>query len=159
MALKRLQQEYRQILKEPNYFYSVELDKKDVYTWNVLLIGPPETIFEGGIFKCQFKFPPNYPNKPPEFRFLDKIFHPNIFPDGRVCISILHEGADQFGYEHISERWGPSHGVNSIIMSIISMLNNPNFESPANIDASVMWRDDFDSYKKVIYKFISKSQI
>jgi len=158
MALKRLQLEYKQNLSEPNYFYSIEVNPKNFFIWDVLIIGPPETIFEGGIFKCQFKFPNDYPNHPPEFKFLSKLYHPNIYPDGKVCISILHEGKDEWGYEHISERWNPSHSINSVLMSILSMLPNPNFESPANVDASVMWRNDWKRYKKIVYEIVSKSQ-
>jgi len=157
MAMKRLQMELKQQINEPNYYYSIEVDEKNFMKWNILLLGPSDTIFEGGIFKCQIEFPKEYPNKPPSFKFVDKLYHPNIYPDGKVCISILHEGEDQYGYEHISERWNPSHSVNSILMSILSMLTAPNFESPANVDASKLWRDDFDKYKMNIYKLIAKT--
>jgi len=157
MAMKRLQMELKQQINEPNYYYSIEVDEKNFMKWNILLLGPSDTIFEGGIFRCQIEFPKEYPNKPPSFKFIDKLYHPNIYPDGKVCISILHEGEDQYGYEHISERWNPSHSVNSILMSILSMLTAPNFESPANVDASKLWRDDFDKYKMNIYKLIAKT--
>jgi ubiquitin-conjugating enzyme E2 G1 len=157
MAMKRLQMELKQQINEPNYYYSIEVDDKNFMKWNILLLGPSDTIFEGGIFKCQIEFPKEYPNKPPSFKFIDKLYHPNIYPDGKVCISILHEGEDQYGYEHISERWNPSHSVNSILMSILSMLTAPNFESPANVDASKLWRDDFNKYKIHIYKTIAKT--
>jgi ubiquitin-protein ligase len=154
MAMKRLQIEYKQSVKEPNYFYSISINQNNFYIWDALLIGPPDSPFEGGIFKCQFKFNNNYPNKPPEFKFTSPMFHPNIYPDGRVCISILHEGEDEFGYESLSERWNPSQNVNSILMSILSMLTSPNFESPANIDASIMWRNNWQEYKNKIYSII-----
>jgi len=58
--------------------------------------------------------------------------------DGNVCISILHEpGADKWGYEKASERWLPVHTVESILISVISMLADPNDQSPANVDAAV----------------------
>lgn len=157
MALRRLQTEYRQLQKESEYFYSIQLNENNIFIWDVLLFGPPDTLFEGGIFKCQFKFSSQYPNKPPEFKFITDLYHPNIYPDGKVCISILHEGEDQWGYEHISERWNPSHSVNSILMSILSMLSNPNFESPANIDASVMWKNNWEQYKKRVYRQVANS--
>ena len=158
MALKRLQTEYKQILSEPNYFYSINIDVKNFFVWDIILIGPPSTPFEGGLFNCQIKFSQNYPNKAPEFKFITLFPHPNIYPDGKVCISILHDGKDEFEYENISERWSPSHSVNSILMSILSMISNPNFESPANIDASKLWRNNWDEYKKIIYKIVAKSQ-
>jgi ubiquitin-protein ligase len=155
MAIKRLQTEFKQYLKEPNSHYSIEIHNNNFLKWSILLFGPSDTIFEGGIFKCELLFSKDYPNKAPIFKFSDPLFHPNIYPDGKVCMSILHEGVDQFGYEHISERWNPSHSVNSILLSFISILSEPNFESPANVDASKMWRDNYQEYKRVIYKYIS----
>lgn len=65
----------------------------------------------------------------------------NIFSvekNGDVCISILHEpGDDKWGYEKASERWLPVHTVETILISVISMLADPNDESPANVDAAV----------------------
>jgi ubiquitin-protein ligase len=72
MAMKRLQIEYKQSVKEPNYFYSISINQNNFYIWDALLIGPPDSPFEGGIFKCQFKFNNNYPNKPPEFKLTFK---------------------------------------------------------------------------------------
>ncbi len=155
MAIKRLQIEYKQIIKEPNSFYSINVDPKDFYKWDVLLFGPMDSIFEGGIFKCQFIFSKDYPNKAPEFKFITDLPHPNIYKDGKVCISILHEGQDVYGYEDISERWNPSHSVNSVLLSILLILTNPNFESPANIDMSILWQKDYNKYKHIIYKLIA----
>jgi ubiquitin-conjugating enzyme E2 G1 len=119
-----------------------------------VLAGPNDTVFEGAILRWELKFPMNYPIKAPEFKFLTPISHPNVYSDGKMCISILHEGKDEFEYEHISERWNPSHSVNSILMSILTILPTPNFDSPANVDASIMWRNNWDEYKKIIYKLI-----
>ena len=155
MAIKRLCQELRALEKDPNYYYSIKTNEKNLYIWKVLLFG--QELFEGSIIECQLTFPKDYPNKPPEFKFISSFPHPNIYPDGKVCISILHEGKDQWGYEDISERWNPSRSVDSIMMSILTMLSNPNFESPANVDASIMWQNDFEKYKKIIYSFVAKS--
>lgn len=160
MAMKRLQSEYKQLLKDPSPYYSIDVDMKNFMVWNIVLFGTdPDSPFYGGSFKCSLKFPSEYPNKPPEFKFHTNIFHPNIYPDGKACISILREGKDEWGYEDIAERWNPSHSVNTIIMSIASMISNPNFESPANIDASVMWRNNKKEYDETIYHIVKKSQI
>jgi len=157
-SVKRLQSELKQISKDPNYFFSVFPSENNFYKWDVLLIGPPDTIFEGALIKAVLLFPEEYPNRPPQFKFITNLYHPNVYPDGKVCISILNEGKDEFEYESISERWNPSHSVDSVLMSILSMLPAPNFESPANVDASKLWRENFNEYKKIIYKMISKSQ-
>lgn len=58
--------------------------------------------------------------------------------EGNVCISILHDpGDDRWGYEKPEERWLPVHTVETILISVISMLADPNYESPANVDAAV----------------------
>ena len=158
MAIIRLSNEYNKILKNPNYLYIVKPNEENFLKWNFWLHGPVDTIFDGGTFKGIIQFPKEYPNRPPNVKFIDGFYHPNIYPDGKVCISILHEGEDQFGYEDTSERWNPSHSVESIMLSIISILSEPNLESPANIDAGVLWRDNYDSYKRITYNHVKKTQ-
>ncbi|KAL7031317.1 hypothetical protein ACKWTF_006958 [Chironomus riparius] len=91
------------------------------------------------------KFPQDYPYSPPTIRFITKVWHPNVYENGDLCISILHPPIDdpQSG-ELPCERWNPTQNVRTILLSVISLLNEPNTFSPANVDASVMyrrWRD------------------
>lgn len=83
-----------------------------------------------------------------------------MYEDGRVCISILHPpGEDRYNeQESADERWRPILGVESIIVSVISMLSDPNDESPANIDAAVQWRNDKAGFKKRVRQVVRKSQ-
>jgi len=124
--------------QEPSGGFSAGLiDDDDIFRWEVLIIGPPDTLYEGGFFKCTLNFPREYPLKPPELRVISDIWHPNIEKNGKVCISILHEpGDDRYGYEKANERWLPIHTVETILISVISMLADPNDESPANVDAA-----------------------
>lgn len=55
-----------------------------------MIEGPEGTIFEGGLLQARLTFPTNYPNMPPTMVFTNKVWHPNVYPDGTVCISILH---------------------------------------------------------------------
>ena len=92
-------------------------------------------------------------------RFVSPMWHPNVYPDGRVCISILHPpGEDDYGYEQASERWLPIHTVESIAVSVISMLSSPNDQSPANIEAAKEWREDYPAFKKRIQRLVRRSQ-
>ena len=130
----------------------------DLFFWKAQIKGPISTPFENGIFDITLTFNTDYPVKPPSVKFLTPMFHPNIYSDGKICISILNEGVDQYNYEDLSERWKPTLNVNSILISILSILSNLNFESPANIEASLLWQNDFDKYKNIIYNYVSKSQ-
>lgn len=92
-------------------------------------------------------------------KFLTQMWHPNIYPDGKVCISILHPpGIDPLNpQERPEERWRPILGVEAIIVSVISMLNDPNLSSPANIDAAKMYKENYEEYKKKVKKLAAKS--
>ena len=82
-----------------------------------------------------------------------------VYPDGKVCISILHPpGVDQFNsLETADERWRPILGVESIILSVISMLNDPNINSPATLDAAVEYRDSRETYVKKVKRLTIQS--
>jgi ubiquitin-conjugating enzyme E2 G1 len=92
-------------------------------------------------------------------KFVTDIWHPNVYPDGRVCISILHPpGTDDHNpLETAEERWRPILGVEAILISVISMLADPNDKSPANIDAAVMWREKRDEYNKKVKECVRRS--
>ena len=173
---------------------SSQFECSNLFEWAVTILGPPDTLYEGGFFNAVLKFPKDYPQSPPECRFTSEMWHPNgegrgknlahplkpftsrifcylttkilyfsspaVFPDGKVCISILHApGFDPMNpQEDASERWSPVHTVESIILSIISMLSSPNDESPANIDAAKDWRENRPEFKKKVARIERKSQ-
>lgn len=76
---------------------------------------------------------------------------------GEVCISILHAGQDQFGYEQTSERWTPVQRVEKILLSVVSMLAEPNIESPAGVDAAKQWRDDREGFAAKVKRQVEAS--
>lgn len=156
-AIKRIALEYKSIKEEPNQCYSITPDEKNIFKCpgTVYSTDPP---FEGGTWPFEINFPDAYPIKPFEFKFTSNFPHPNIYPDGKMCISILHDGIDETGYEDSSIRWSPVQNINSVLMSIISMLNDPNLDSPANVDMTKLWRDNRKEYNKLIYKIIAEQQ-
>ncbi len=98
----------------------------------------------GGNFRCTLIFPQEYPHLPPTLTFLDPIpFHPNVYENGLLCISILHPPVEDLtGYESANERWSPVQTPETILLSVISLLHDPNDESPANIEAAKLWREE-----------------
>lgn len=123
------------------------MDEDNLFKWEALIQGPPDTFYDGGCFHCTLTFPKDYPLSPPVLRFSKPLWHPNIYPDGKVCISILHPpGDDRFGYEKSCERWSPVQSVEKVLLSIVSLLAEPNDMSPANVDAAKMWREDRNKF-------------
>ena len=82
-----------------------------------------------------------------------------VYPDGRVCISILHApGQDEMNaQESADERWRPILDPEAILLSVLSMLNDPNIDSAANIDASLEYRDNFPEYKRKVQQMTIES--
>jgi len=163
-AAKVLHKELKRLTDEPlEGFQIIKVDDTDLYEWIVAIFGPPGTLYEGGYFKAVLRFPGDYPFSPPTFRFISRVWHPNIYENGEVCISILHPPANiATGGELPEERWNPTQSVRTVVMSIVSLLNEPNTFSPANVDASIMFRDYKESkstrYKDLILKCVAETR-
>ncbi|KAJ3486418.1 hypothetical protein NLI96_g4259 [Meripilus lineatus] len=161
-ALRRLMTEYRMLTSQgapDGMFTAGPISESDFFTWEALIMGPKDTPFEGGVFAAKLTFfhttkmrqPSDYPLSPFKMKFEPPLFHPNIYPDGTVCISILHTpGDDPTMYEQASERWSPVQSVEKVILSVISMLAEPNLESGANIDCCKLYRDNKPEYERIV---------
>ncbi|XP_042709386.2 ubiquitin-conjugating enzyme E2 G2 isoform X1 [Chrysemys picta bellii] len=145
-------------LNPPEGIVAGPMNEENFFEWEALIMGPEDTCFEYGVFPAILSFPLDYPLSPPKMRFTCEMFHPNIYPDGRVCISILHApGDDPMGYESSAERWSPVQSVEKILLSVVSMLAEPNDESGANVDASKMWREDREQFNRIAKQIVQKS--
>ena len=158
-SLKKLQREFKEINESGDGCFTVGLvDEDNYFKWEVSIEGPENTMFEGSIMRAILTFPVDYPMNPPDMLFLTKMWHPNIFKNGKVCISILHkpEIDETNPQERLDEKWRPVLGVKEIIMSVSSMLISPNCESPANVDAALQYQSNLGEYKKKIRKFLDE---
>lgn len=158
MAEKILMNEYKALSKET--WTNISLINDNIFEWSVaLIVLNPDSLYYGGYFKAVMKFPKNYPFEPPDFRFERPLWHPNIYPDGRLCISILHApGDDIMSGEASGERWTPVQRVESVLISVLSLLDDAEVSSPANVDAGVMLRKDPDGYKERVKQDKEKSK-
>ncbi|KAF7730820.1 E2 SUMO-conjugating protein ubc9 [Apophysomyces ossiformis] len=80
----------------------------------------------------------DYPSKPPKCKFTPPLFHPNVYPSGTICLSILNE----------DEGWKPAITVKQILLGVQDLLNDPNPESPAQQDAYMLFRRDKKEYER-----------
>ncbi|KAI0776824.1 ubiquitin-conjugating enzyme [Trametes elegans] len=157
-----LRRQLAELTKHPVEGFSAGLvDDNNLYEWEVMIIGPPDTIYEGGFFKARLSFPEDFPLNPRRCGLSPRCgIRTVLYPDGVVCISILHPpGEDQYGYEDSGERWLPVHTIESILLSVISLLSSdtPNLDSPANVDAAKEVRTDFEGYKKKVRRLVRRS--
>ncbi|CAI5437474.1 unnamed protein product [Caenorhabditis angaria] len=147
-ALRALSVELKNLQSQPVEGFTIDANEDNLF---------------GGYFKANIRFPSNYPYSPPSMKFLTKVWHPNVYENGDLCISILHAPVDDpHSGELPCERWNPTQSVRTILLSVISLLNEPNTSSPANVDASVMyrrWKEGSDAeYATIVKKQVEDSK-
>ena len=161
-AAKILWKEFRDITNPKTGLKQVhvEIPDENIFLWNVsLMVVDPESIYNGAYLSAQLQFKPNYPYTPPSFKFTPAIFHPNVYSDGRLCISILHTADnEQPTDEPLNITWSPAQNVESVLLSILSLLDDPNISSPANVEASVCYKKQRDVYVEKVKSDVKKSR-
>lgn len=158
-AQRMLLRMYKKLQDDPSDYFSCGLIDENPFRWRCTIIGPAKSPYEGGMFPAELTFTEDFPNSPPEMRFVCPMWHPNIHAQtGKVCISILHKpGNDPLEYELSQERWLPIHTVETIIVSVISMLLDPNCESPLNVEAAKDFRNNRDEYNRKVRRNAERS--
>jgi ubiquitin-conjugating enzyme E2 D/E len=90
----------------------------DMYNWEGILFGPPDSPYAGGVYKLNIRFPTDYPFKHPHVQFKTRIYHPNINSAGGICLDIL------------KTQWSPALTIGKVLLSILSLLTDPNPDDP-----------------------------
>lgn len=114
-------------------------------SWQAVIFGPDDTPWEGGTFNLTLDFTEEYPNKPPKVRFVTKMFHPNIYNDGQICLDILQN------------QWSPIYDISAILTSIQSLLCDPNPQSPANSEAAQLFQSNKREYNRRVRAVVEES--
>ena len=89
MALKRIQHNLNEMIKEPLPNMSASPHDEDPYHLRATINGPEDSPYSGGVFFLDFYFPMDFPFKPPVFTFITNIYHPSVDYNGRLWMSVL----------------------------------------------------------------------
>ncbi|KAI5059346.1 hypothetical protein GOP47_0025665 [Adiantum capillus-veneris] len=128
MASKRILKELQDIRKDPPASGSAGPIDENLFHWNATIMGPSDSPFSGGIFSIDVLFPPDYPFKPPKVHFTTKVFHPNINETGSICLDIL------------KDQWSPALTISKVLLSITSLLTDPNPHDPLVPEIAHMYK-------------------
>jgi ubiquitin-conjugating enzyme E2 D len=134
MALRRIQKEMGDMAKDPPGGCSCGPKGDDLYEWTGMIMGPADSPFAGGVFGVSIHFPLDYPFKPPKVSFTNKIYHPNVSESGVICLDIL-KGA-----------WSPALTISKVLLSILSLLTDPNPDDPLAPEVAREYKEDRLTY-------------
>ena len=139
---KRLQSELMSLMMTKDAGISAFPDGDNIFHWTGSIVGGEGTVSEGLQYKLALKFPTGYPYEAPQVTFTTPCFHPNVDQYGNICLDIL------------KEKWSAVYNVRTILLSIMSLLGDPNLDSPLNGHAAATWQNTAE-YKKALLKCAS----
>eukprot|EP00624_Nannochloropsis_granulata_P007750 evm.model.NODE_9350_length_5859_cov_25.566992.2 len=143
IARGRLQEERKAWRKDhPHGFVARPTTGADgsmnLMVWDCGIPGKEGTDWDGGVYKVTMEFSEDYPSKPPKCKFVPALFHPNVYPSGTVCLSILNEDED----------WRPAITVKQMLLGIQDLLDSPNPQSPAQAEAYQLFVTNREEYRR-----------
>ena len=133
-SIKRIEKELEFFNKDTPENCSAGPEKGDLFHWTGSIFGPINTPYEGGVFNLDIIFSQNHPIKPPKVKFTTRIFHPNINKQGSICLDIL------------KDKWTPAITITSLLLSICSLLSDPNPDDPLNHEAAMIFKINYNEY-------------
>ncbi|KAI9040132.1 putative ubiquitin conjugating enzyme (UbcK) [Aspergillus affinis] len=137
LVFNSLQAELMQLMLSPSPGISAFPDADgNLLSWTATITGPADTPYDGLKLKLSFAFPSNYPYAPPTVLFKTPIYHPNFDFSGRICLDIL------------KDKWSAVYNVQSVLLSLQSLLGEPNNASPLNAQAAELWDTDQEEFKR-----------
>jgi ubiquitin-conjugating enzyme E2 D/E len=140
-TLNRLLYEHKQANELAKLNIVAYPNDDNMYMWTAYICGPPDTPYENGIFQLKIDFPPNYPFSPPTITFITKIYHCNINNSGGICLDIL------------KDQWSPVLTLNKILLSILSLLSDPNPSDPLVPEIAALYLNEYDKYIQIAKQY------
>lgn len=123
----------------------IEFDENDITTANVMVVGPKDSLYEGGYLFFTVKFPSNYPFSPPHVKYHSNSnvrIHPNIYVNGKVCLSILGTWS--------GPEWTAAMDISNIFITIQSLLDTNPLKHEPGYDTSDRYNNLYNRYNRVI---------
>lgn len=135
MSLRRLNKELQDLQDDPPDFISAGPKGEDMHSWGAMFFGPANTPYEGGLFHLEINIPRDYPFKQPKIRFRTKIYHCNVNDKGGISLDLIN-------------LWSPALTIRKVLISIISLLTDPNPDDPLSPEIAKLYKNDRKTHDK-----------
>ncbi|KRY67351.1 Ubiquitin-conjugating enzyme E2 2, partial [Trichinella pseudospiralis] len=136
--------ELQDIGRDPPALCSAGPVGDDLFHWQATIMGPPDSAYQGGVFFLTIHFPTDYPFKPPKVAFTTRIYHPNINSNGSICLDILRS------------QWSPALTISKVLLSICSLLCDPNPDDPLVPEIARIYKTDRERYNQLARDWTQK---
>ena len=143
-ARRRLMRDFKRMQTDPPEGVNGAPCDNDIMKWHAVIFGPDDTAWEDGTFKLSVEFTEEYPDKAPTVKFITKMFHPNIYADGSICLDIL------------KEQWSPALTIAKVLLSICSLLTDPNPDDPLVPEIAHVYKTDKPRYEELAREWTRK---
>ena len=155
IAEARLKEERKNWRKDhPSGFFARpkknEDGSMDMMNWETGIPGKDGTDWQGGVYRVDMAFGSDFPSKPPKCKFVPPLYHPNIYPSGTICLSILNDDPPD-------GTWRPAITVKQILLGVQDLLDNPNPASPAQRPAFEDYQNDRTTYTRKVREQAAKN--
>lgn len=145
--LKRITNEHKKLIQNSSNEFNIKPIGDTMADWEAEIMGPSDTPYEGGKFKLRINIPNLYPFSPPTVIFVTHIYHPNIDTSGNICLDILKSS------------WSASLTLEKVMLSIQSLLNDPNPDDPLRGDVARQYKTDRRAYNEAAKNFTKRFAI
>lgn len=136
MSIGRIKKELEDLSADPLINVTAGPVGDDLFHWTATISGPVNTPYHGGLFFLDIQFPADYPFKPPKVKFITRIYHCNINSGGGICLDIL------------KDQWSPALTISKVLLSICSLLDEPNPDDPLVPEAADLYQNDREKYNR-----------
>nr|XP_028594128.1 ubiquitin-conjugating enzyme E2 D2 isoform X1 [Podarcis muralis] len=137
-------QELNDLARDPPAQCSAGPVGDDMFHWQATIMGPNDSPYQGGVFFLTIHFPTDYPFKPPKVAFTTRIYHPNINSNGSICLDILRS------------QWSPALTISKVLLSICSLLCDPNPDDPLVPEIARIYKTDREKYNRIAREWTQK---
>ena len=147
-SLRRINAEYLQLsnlTSEDKLMFEITSNNENMYNWKATIYGPSDSLYQNYKFHLDINIPSEYPMKAPSVKFISPILHVNVNDSGNICLDIL------------KSKWSPVLKISTVLISIVSLLGEPNPSDPFNNELAQLYRRDENKYTDAIKAYCQKN--
>ena len=132
---RRILNEIRQLDRDTELckkYFKINNKSDNMTNLRATVYGPEDSNYNGYGFDVDINLPVDYPVSPLKIKFITSIEHINVSRSGEICMDILKQS------------WSSALNIRAVLISLVSLLSNPNPDDPLNHDLAKLYRKNIE---------------